>query len=666
MAKQTLGRKDVQLAEHTKRYLIHDYKPLFEGLLEYYQNKKGSEEYKLVQEAVGLTKSAIDLFSHVFLEYGLTAESLDELDLLNSHLERIEELKNYFLNIAIVPETKMQEALDAASRMTGVDPARMKMVQQLSRRAKKNYRRRQKGTQRMGSGGILSQVLGAFGISPRMAATFMGASQILGPLLGPFYPTLPLVYGAGVVGFKGIRSMYRAGRWGVGKLLGVGRRTRHPQGRTRSVTSPYAGIPDFGLGDEPIRAQRKPQPEPATPGTPEFGNRIATDRGYIGDPNIRWRNSRTGRFVTAGAAVGKPITESVSWGKPRKRLAPMNKRELHYAALPMFYFFNKLAYKARWTRDVLRALKKSGGGILGGKAGRQKLSLLELFGAGAIFKTLGKAALVLATKLIAFAVVIGFATKVFTDLYKLTQKLKQAKTAEHEARTKAAVRARPAYGRMRSQSYQRIYYMDVSEQEKAKLRAEVDKRLRMMQLKEELERIESMPRIWVGPDRNKQAEAKRDFWKKHFPGVKGFLKSYPFTMRKEEYFEGKWREFEAQLEKAPKVPGAPTEFLHRRPSDKTVERLKEQIQPIIQGPQQDAATIALQAMLKKLGIEDSGVGIFSTKNMEESLKEIAGHQKRLLDLRGASGGDDMSGPYNSSCPLVDSTNKDGADSIADR
>lgn len=671
MARLTLGKKDAQLAEHTQKYLMSDYKPLFESLLDFYKDRAGSKEYKLVQEALVLTNSAISLFPHIFLGYGVHAENIEDLDKLNELLQRIEDLKEYFLNIALVSDSKMQEALESASRMTGVDPKKMKMVQQLSRKAKKNYEHSMKGRRQGGRGGsgILSQALRAFGISPSMAITFAGLSQILGPLLGPLYTAVPIAYGAGVLGYKGLKAVGRGigGTWRTGRgAIGALGRWRHPQGRSGRVVSPYDIMPTFGLGNEPVAAQRKPRPEPTAPGTPEYNDKVVTDKGYIGEQNVRWRNRRTGRFTKAGTPVGKPITESVSWGKPQRRAKPMNKRELHYAALPMFYFFNKLAYKARWTRDMLRELKRGGGLFGGGKRKEgEKLSLLELFGAGAVFKTLGKAALVLAIKLVAFAVVIGFATKVFTDLYKLTQKLKIAKTAEHEARTKAAVSARPAFGRMRGLSYQRISYMDISEREKAKLRAEVDKHLKKMQLKEELERIESLPRIWVGPDRNKKAEAMRDFWKRHFPGIKGFLKSNVFAMRGEDYYTKKWIELENEIITAPKILGAPTQFLHRRASKETVERLKEKIIPLI-GVQQDTATIAIEAMLKKLGIENMNVSGFDSKAIESMLKEISGHQEKLLKLQTEGVGDSIGGPYNSTSTLTDDMNKDGADSMADR
>lgn len=673
MAKLILGKKDAQLAEYTRKYLMHDYKPLFESLLDFYKDRTGSEEYKLVQEALSITKSAIDLLPHVFLGYGLHAENIEDLDRLNEILQRIEDLKEYFLNIALVSDTKMQEALESASRMTGVDPKKMKMVQQLSRKAKKNYKRSIKGQQGgRGGKGILSQALSAFGISPSMAVTFAGLSQILGPLLGPLYTAVPIAYGAGVLGYRGIKAVGRGvyGTWQAGRrAVGALGRLRHPRGRPKQGVSPYDIMPNFGLGTEPVAAQRPPRPEPVAPGTPEYNDKVITDKGYIGEQNVRWRNRRTGRFTKAGTPVGKPITESVSWGKPQRRAKPMNKRELHNAALPMFYFFNKLAYKSRWTRDVLRELKRGGGGLLGGKDKKgEKFNLLELFGAGAVFKTLGKAALVLAVKLVAFAVIIGFATKVFTDLYKVGQELKKARTAAHIALTKKSIVTRPQYGRMRGLSYQRISYMDISEREKAKLRAEVDSRLKKMQLKEELVRIEAMPRIWVGPDRYKKSEAMQDFWKRHFPGMKGFLKSNVFAMRGEDYYTKKWVDFEKEIISAPKVPGAPIEFLHRRIKKETREILKEKITPVI-GVQQDAATIAIEAMLKRLGIENMNASSFDSKAIESTLKEISGHQEKLLRLQTegvGGGGDTIAGPYNSTSTLTDDINKDGADSMADR
>ncbi len=364
---EIIGKQDSLKALRIQDLLEKDYLPYFTNLQMYYEREQIDDgDFHYVRSTRGKIQRAFVLIARSFLGAGNTASTQSELDELNQKLGEIETAKNYLIE-KVPQQGALHNALKQATELTGIDPASMNLSVAISRKARKQHKERAK-VPPIGIGGMIGGTIGSIGSMLGLGrwglAGAAGISQMLAPLLGPlFLPGMAAGLGVKALLKGGSRLAGRGARWAHSKTVGQGRPAYSP-----AVASPMA---------EP--AYTPPQQTlPATPIMPKIapdpgGHRLPVDRVL-------------------------PATRGLS------AVRQMSNRELHNATLPLWYFFNRLAYKARWTKDVLRALKGKGVKSKGG------------FGSGFAGAFLGAGGLLLAAKFIALAGVVTAATLAISKL----------------------------------------------------------------------------------------------------------------------------------------------------------------------------------------------------------------------------------------------------------
>lgn len=351
---EILGKLDGIEALRTRDLLEQDYLPYFTNLQVYYEHEQIDDaDYQLVRDIQSKIRRSLVLVARNFLGAGATAPASRELDELNQNLSEIEAAKNKLIK-KVPAQGVLHSALKEATALTGIDPKSMSLSVNISKKAKKEAKKQID----LSIGGVVGTAASMLGLSRRGLAVAGGLSQVLAPLLGPAF--LPV--SAAMLGGKAILKKVTQAKWARRQAVDAGRPAYEPQ-PTPQIAEPARAMPALAA--------------PAGPIMPNMVSPELTLRQQAAE--AKPRNS-LGRFIKSDLHTAMPLKG----------------RELHNATLPMWYFFNRLAYKARWTRDVLRAL----GGGRGVKSG------VRTGGAGGSFMGgfLGVAA---AAKLVAIGKLIG-------------------------------------------------------------------------------------------------------------------------------------------------------------------------------------------------------------------------------------------------------------------
>jgi len=325
MAQEILGKKDAQKALVLQDRLSSDYKPFFKNLKDFYhQVSPGSVDEELATTAIGRIERAVVLIARVFRGVGITAATMTELKKLNETLAEIEDIKSTVLERATQQEI-LRSALERTTELSGISPEEMNLSVRLSKTARKEFRREP----RKEIGGMFG-ALRYLGITPGRVFTGGALAQILAPLLGPFFG----LAGAGAAGAYAIHRFFPGISRGIGGGLsrlagglmgGVRRLFRGGGGGMGGARGLFQGAERAGTT----------LPSTAVPTAAEMPSMPSIEAGGAQLPGI-----------------GAPTVG------------------IRQGALPIWYFFNSLAYKARWTRDLMRAvggkpITGAGSGVLG-------------------------------------------------------------------------------------------------------------------------------------------------------------------------------------------------------------------------------------------------------------------------------------------------------------
>jgi hypothetical protein len=368
MAAKILGKKDVLEAQNLQHRLAHEYLPFYKNLLKI--PMLPAEQKDAISKTHAKIQLAQALIGRVFLGVGITAASVTELGKLNRILQEINEVhENIVLGVV------SNQILETARDLTGVSAEELNMSIRISRKARKQARRQER---RRGGGfgaGLPTALLKAIGLTPAMAAEAAVLSQFTAPILGP-YMALGALYPAAValgrLGIGGLKLGFGAGKLGLRatrETIKLGHK-RHEE--TGGLSDMLGGIDD---GIENFSGGMTKSIAPLLP--PEVTN----------DPKT-WPRDARGRWVSRSGKVS-----------PEK------------ASDPLFYFYDKRAHKASWTRELLSQFKgdkAKRGGVFGGLLSglSDKFGLLGM----ALIPLIGKAGLI-----VGLGVAIGIATKKIYD-----------------------------------------------------------------------------------------------------------------------------------------------------------------------------------------------------------------------------------------------------------
>ena len=338
---------DFDIAHYTAiaSLLATKYFPFYTNLAEAYSDASRGMG-KVVRDEIGKIQKTLPFLARI-TGRGLTPITKRELESLNKVVSEISETQKKVAQLAKM-DTTLSDEIRQVAEETGVSQKDLSFSTDMAKKSRDTRRRE----------GFVSRRLGEVGGEVRRIGLFRGAlyygvippigrigRELIQAVMGTLGPLLPLVTAAGALGaggFLGLRGLWRAGqrRWGEQPLPEIG-------GMAPSMAAPGAGL--GGVAPVPMAA-----PVPAM-----------MTRADIG----AWPRDVGGRFL------------------------PRGRKELMMASEPIFYFFHRRAYRARWTRDLMRYVKQiaRGGGIGGiaGVGGVRKPSMLETVAGWEILKKAG-------------------------------------------------------------------------------------------------------------------------------------------------------------------------------------------------------------------------------------------------------------------------------------
>lgn len=358
MAKTVLKNFGVAEAKVYKIRLQNFYIPFLETLHSIFVEHLGNanKEAKKVEKILSSIKIALSLIDVVFSKDSNDVPRKVDVEKLYKTLSTIEvevdNLQQVFSNDPATAKA-MLDIIDAAHQTSQIDKKQLNFLVTL-----KNKSSRQKqekvSSHHYGATGLVGSALHTFGISPRFAIGAGLASQIAAPLLGPAFGPAAVLSGGGLALPKilglGARSI---GALGGGAMRGI----INPLREKRFWSTFGGGLLSTGrlLGRgiaAPFKAMGRPFAGGYNWAMGRSGGDASLEEDIGGSPNV------TSQFNQPS------LSESTSGRTPFRLLSRRKKEE---STESLFYFFNKRAYTAGWTRDVLKALR--GGRGTGGSEG---------------------------------------------------------------------------------------------------------------------------------------------------------------------------------------------------------------------------------------------------------------------------------------------------------
>ena len=335
----TLGNYQIIAASIANSYI-----PYYKNVATFYSDtKKGVG--RVVKEQQGRFIESLGLLARAEGR-GHTLITKKELKRLNFLLENIK--KNHkHVSKWIAESPRFSKNSEKALEDLGVSPDDLKIVSELSKK-KQSIGSRGAGyaLRHPFWGGLLGSVGWKGGGA--LASGTLGLGQ---HLAGPAAPLVKPALGVAALGTYGL---LRAPR-------NVGRLVRGGQAVGRAVAHPLdtIGRVGRGIGNWFKREYQGTYGE-------ERGSRVGRTASPINEPIPSMRG-----------AISPTMIEGVA---PRVgAFRTLGRRKKEEATEPLFYFFNKRAYRAKWTRDVLKALKDKKGGVkLGLGLGKLMLPLIGL------------------------------------------------------------------------------------------------------------------------------------------------------------------------------------------------------------------------------------------------------------------------------------------------
>jgi len=308
-----LKKKDTVQASLIKRSLSEEYIPFFENVLEAYRD---TEDERYFSDTLGDVKRAIRYIARVFEGRGITKSTKVELVELNNLITKINDVKEAIVEQAS-SSTAVSELLSNIHTKTGIAGKDLTYSAKLSwaeRRAQKDVKLERRARR-----------LEVFGAKATALGVVLGAAQpILGPLAGAAVGGIGALYG----GLTAARAGVGVTKWG----LGLGGRALGGIGR---------------LGRRALFSEQIPSSSAQEFGDPTFTPRVSI-QGFGSSASASSVPSMISSATPSGMRGGGVVTPQI-------------------IAVGMSLFFNDMAHKAKWTKNVTASLKKLGGG--GGDGG---------------------------------------------------------------------------------------------------------------------------------------------------------------------------------------------------------------------------------------------------------------------------------------------------------
>jgi len=347
--------------------LARDYLGFFGSLAKTYT--QGPQKKKLDSIVIVVKKSV------VLLDNMISNNQVSKRDVqdLVDYVEEINQARDEFLQQA-EQNKSLDTKIQKISETTGISPGDLSVTKEIIEKGARVTRKRTKE-----------------GVAPFMKRTMPGTLGLGGELaggaatalLGPF---APIAFMAGTLA---------KGAWGVGKGLRGKLQDRREEGLSRRLTPMSAALPTSAFNRlAGARAQR-----------PFAAN-------FSGISQRRSKHPFAANF--GGISQRRPFS---------------TKRSKEEMVLPLTYFFDKKAHKAKWTKELLDRFKsmekKIGGKGVGGLSG-MLTGLLPLIGTIAAFGVGIAAATVSIYEIVK-------AAKAFTDWWNAKEGLAESKKAMEKA-----------------------------------------------------------------------------------------------------------------------------------------------------------------------------------------------------------------------------------------
>jgi len=373
---RTLGinQYDLRSLRALRAKLLRDYLNFFEDLSDLYKQSKQKKE---IQSTVVKIRQTISLLDSI-----LEGESIGKEDAgsLVSRIDDINADRDYFLQK--IPEIKaFSDRIDKVVAKTGISPEDLNITEGVVKGVVKGSR----DSQKEGVGSFLRRSMpGTLGAGADVGKGMLTAltgpfASILGPIAKDVFSL-----GKNVVGKVKERKEMRLG----GRLRPVGGQVSSERAEQISEArreSPFVS----SFGREAVRGGR------------ESGRDIS--------PYSLGRKAPREKVLASTQSLGKKISKEDQ-------------------VRPLTYFFDKKAYRTKWTKELLQRLKNLGGkgkgSLFGGLTGGLKSLLPLLAGVGlALGKGAGLAGAVVFTSLKLFE--LGKTAKEYHEVLKNVEQTKE-------------------------------------------------------------------------------------------------------------------------------------------------------------------------------------------------------------------------------------------------
>ena len=377
-----LGNFNTQTMQALHKKYYRDYLPFFQELSKLYKQGKNKNE---IVETINLIKKIQTLLGDIIKEGSIEK---DDADLLYSSVKKIEEKKLYFLE-EVANVKALQEKIQKVEATTGISLEDLNVTKEV---VEHGIRESRKKSEHPGS--FLKRT------APTMhGMAVSGGQAVAASMLGPFYGAVKGAYGLG----KDVLN--------IGKGLREKRQTNLGSSLRSDIRTSGSRVISPGVTPESTQVARTRPPKvdsftgfSSSPSQREE-NRISQDNDWSGvfqnrESHLKRDNDWSGVF------------QNQKESHPQK--TELNKPNLEQQVAPLQEFFDKGAYKAKWTKELLSTSKekKEGSKESMGFLGDFKAGIIPFIGKAGQFALLGAAIAFTANRLY----VLGGKVKEYLDV----------------------------------------------------------------------------------------------------------------------------------------------------------------------------------------------------------------------------------------------------------
>ena len=323
---------DIEKAKQTKLRLKNDYLPFIQKLLENYAGDKERKDFLL--QALKRIEKAIDLINRVFSG---NVYDIDDLSILNTHLVWIDKIRETIEQYIKVDDNEYLSTVIASLNEVGDAKEELKKLTLQSNIVRRKREGKEKEVQKKreisfphyGPLGMIGSIGHSFGVGTGGLIAGGLLSQIVAPVIGPYY-------GLGIGGLASLLTLPKVLRKSFNFLKGG-------DNLHDSVGSWLKQVPST----IPQMLKNIPSTDTQMENLWNLGSKSTEKSTGIKNTFLReedqYRKSKEpfeGSIVNASSTM-IDLTSSFSDS--------------------LFNFFHKRAYQAAWTRDLLKTIKEKKG-----------------------------------------------------------------------------------------------------------------------------------------------------------------------------------------------------------------------------------------------------------------------------------------------------------------